>query len=183
MPNTHGRSKDSVYNSWRAILRRSKELAIPLCVRWRKFTEFIKDMGEPPPGTSLCMRNINRGYMPANCFWAPRSEQIRKTRRVRLIKFDGEEMCVAAWEEKLGFPPRLITNRLRIGWSEERALTTPCASSQKRVRTKRIHCKQGHKLVGKNVVIRRGYKTCRECARVSARKSTDKRKAERKKAP
>ena len=50
---------------------------IKVCLRWRDFRNFLKDMGERPPGKILGRKDVRRDYKPSNCQWATRSEQNR----------------------------------------------------------------------------------------------------------
>ena len=76
------------YRSWRAMLTRCTNpysvsyaqyggRGVAVCDRWLKFPTFLADMGIRPPGTSLDRIDNSRGYEPANCRWASRSEQNR----------------------------------------------------------------------------------------------------------
>lgn len=52
---------------------------ILVCRRWRKFENFLVDMGKRPAGTTLDRRDGNKGYNPANCRWAtPTVQQANK---------------------------------------------------------------------------------------------------------
>lgn len=80
------------YNSWQAARQRctnsnNKDYpyyggrGITMCSRWDEFSNFYRDMGDPPKDTwtgerlSLERREVNGNYEPDNCKWATRSEQ------------------------------------------------------------------------------------------------------------
>lgn len=94
---------------------------------WHDFATFLKDMGErPSTGHSLDRYpNQNGNYEPGNLRWATDTEQARNKRNNRLLTYKGETRCQSEWEEIKGFRHGLIKDRIRLGWSVERALETP----------------------------------------------------------
>lgn len=45
----------------------------------------------------------------------------------RLIAYNGKVQSMTAWERELGFPRSTLDNRInKLGWTVEKALTTPC---------------------------------------------------------
>lgn len=134
MSSTHGMSNTKIYKVWKSIKARCCDQnnksypayggrGIKMCDRWlNSFEAFLNDMGYPEAGTSLDRKNNNGDYTPENCRWATPKEQARNTRRNRLITHQGKSMCLSAWAEELNVPRGLIKDRLRLGWSVERAL-------------------------------------------------------------
>jgi hypothetical protein len=99
---------------------------IMVCERWNQsFANFLLDMGEAPPESSIERIDNNGNYEPSNCRWATRKEQQRNTRRTQFYELNGETLCVRAWEEKLGLSQGALWHRLRRGWDSQKALSTP----------------------------------------------------------
>lgn len=98
---------------------------IRICDRWSEFENFLTDMGEPPPGTSLDRINPDGNYEPRNCRWATRQEQARNTRSNRVILVDGRRITLQQTAEEYGLKRETIAYRLNSGWSVKRALTFP----------------------------------------------------------
>lgn len=53
---------------------------ITVCDQWRKFENFLADMGERPGCLTLDRIDNNSGYGPGNCRWTTQSEQNRNRR-------------------------------------------------------------------------------------------------------
>lgn len=99
-----------------------------VCDRWRySFKNFITDMGRRPSAGYSIERIKNAiGYEPGNCKWATRREQGRNQRSNHLLTFCGETKVIADWAVKTGLLSATISYRvLKLGWTAERALTTP----------------------------------------------------------
>jgi hypothetical protein len=64
--------------------------------RWKSFVNFLADMGERPPGTSLHRENNNFGYSKSNCKWAGPFEQMRNTSRTKLTFAAAVEIALRA---------------------------------------------------------------------------------------
>lgn len=70
---------------------------ITVCERWRKFENFLADMGPRPTGHSIERERVNEGYSPENCRWASQAEQSRNTRRTRNFTINGVTKCLYDW--------------------------------------------------------------------------------------
>jgi hypothetical protein len=98
---THGhareKAKTPTYYSWRAMFARCTNpnhkkydnyggRGIKICDRWKEFTNFLNDLGERPPGTTLDRIDSNGNYEPGNCRWATQEQQVANRRKRRYWK-------------------------------------------------------------------------------------------------
>ena len=132
--------KSPEYQAWQDMLARCErpnhpkfriygERGIRVCKRWREsFADFLSDVGKrPSPNHSLDRYPDNDGnYEPGNCRWAIPKEQARNRRTTKLLTLQGETLPLATWAERLGMSRITLQQRVYIlGWSDEKALTTP----------------------------------------------------------
>lgn len=134
---TRGGKQTSEYMIWSAMICRCVNVnhknfadyggrGITVCARWRNsFEAFFEDMGGRPAGTSIDRIDNAKGYYKENCRWATKIQQVRNKRTNRLLTLNGVTHCSAEWSELLGFRENTIALRIRLGWSDERILTTP----------------------------------------------------------
>lgn len=133
----HGGASSATYKSWACMIQRCENpkatgyrlyggRGISVCDRWRNsFENFLSDMGERPYGTSIDRINSYGNYEPSNCRWANDFMQLNNTSRNRFIVHDGLTLTLAQWSERLGVNRNTVGRRLREGWDEIRAVTTP----------------------------------------------------------
>lgn len=100
---------------------------IKVCDRWKKYENFLDDMGRrPSPKHSIERKNNDGDYEPGNCIWATRTEQCRNKRNNRWITYKGERLTLSEWAKKAGM--RRTTLRMRLDvykWSFAKAITPP----------------------------------------------------------
>lgn len=136
----HGDCYTSTYASHRSMMRRCYDpnsvsykfygaRGVTVCERWRgveNYENFKNDMGERPHGTTLDRFPDNKGnYEPGNCRWATPAEQARNFTNNRWITIEGESLILVDWANRVGLSPTTILDRLKRGWSELAAITTP----------------------------------------------------------
>lgn len=84
------------YRSWATMIQRCTNpnhtfyknyggKGVNVCDEWRKFDNFIADMGKRPEGMSLDRIDPNGNYEPGNCRWADRMMQ-RHNRRIKPVQ-------------------------------------------------------------------------------------------------
>jgi hypothetical protein len=145
---THGMSNSQEYKAWDMMRRRCSDRTnksyrhyggrgISVCSEWSdSFEAFYRDMG-PRPSSHLTLDRIdnNGNYEPGNCRWATYIQQARNGRHNRLLTFNGQTLCMAAWAEQIGLKLSVLKSRLHRGWTTDRALTEPLKTAARKRRS------------------------------------------------
>ena len=143
----HGKNgaKSSCYESWLHMIQRCHNRnhqayrlygnrGIFVCDKWRKFENFLKDMGQPPTDKHQIDRIDNdKGYCPKNSRWSTPKQNSRNKRNNHVIDYQNKRQCLAWWAEELNINKSTLANRLDRGWSIEKALTTPVRKKVSRI--------------------------------------------------
>lgn len=141
---THGMTNTPTWITYRGMLARCYDpnspkyheyggAGIRVCPKWLGkggFERFLADMGERPDGMTLDRRKGHLGYTPKNCRWATLSEQNRN-RNIALapVKYQGRSQPLLDWATEIGLDYNVLRHRLnKLGWSVQRAFTTPVRS-------------------------------------------------------
>lgn len=133
----HGESRlgreTAEWRTWHSIKQRcSPEVGHPdyagrgirICEEWRtSYETFLAHVGRRPSQRhSIDRINVDGHYEPGNVRWATKKEQARNRRTSRFIVCGQERRTLAEWGELTGVKIETIRERLRRGWSVERAL-------------------------------------------------------------
>ncbi len=133
-----GKKPPAEYVIWCGMVQRCEDAHCPLykdyggrgirvCERWRtSFQAFLSDVGPRPGSTYSLERERNGGhYEPGNVRWATKKEQARNRRSTRLLSDGVETYPLIVWAERLGCTHSTIIKRIKNGWTERDAVTTP----------------------------------------------------------
>ncbi len=135
---THGMHNTRTYVIWRAMKARCTNpnvdsfvryggSGVTVCAAWlASFQAFLGDMGEAPAGMSIDrFPNKTGNYEPGNCRWATWRQQNGNRVDNLVLELNGRSQCAVAWAREMGYEKSLIVERVRRGWSAERAILTP----------------------------------------------------------
>jgi hypothetical protein len=92
--------RSRTYNSWHSMLSNRNHPAyddIKVCERWtgkNGFVNFLRDLGERPPKTTLDRKNPKRGYYKGNCRWSNGHVQAMNKRE------SGRAIAMRAWKSR-----------------------------------------------------------------------------------
>lgn len=108
---------------------------VKVCDEWSEYENFKSWSLENgyKQGLSIDRIDVNGNYCPDNCRWVTRKEQMNNTTRNRIICFNGKTQTLMQWSEETGIKYATLYNRLGwMGWSVEKALTTPPQKREKK---------------------------------------------------
>jgi hypothetical protein len=134
-----------MYNIWVDIRRRCYTKSssqyrhwggkgVRMCDRWLNgedgltgFECFLADMGERPSLLHSVDRYPDKtgNYEKSNCRWATDQEQNNNRANNRIVEYDGRSMTLQQAIRLCGLKEHTVRDRLRMGWTAERALTQP----------------------------------------------------------
>lgn len=98
---------------------------IKVCERWHKFENFLADMGDPPNGMEIDRIDNNAGYSFENCRWTIKRINMNNRRNTLEFEWKGVVKPLSFICEECNASLHHVTERLKLGWTLEKALSTP----------------------------------------------------------
>jgi len=138
-PNNHGLRCHPLYDVWDAMKQRCTNpnslsfryygaRGISVCDEWINdpvaFIDWAKRNGYKM-GLEIDRRNNDGNYCPENCRFVTRKENMNNKRGNKIIFFNGMELTLSQWADKIGITYNSLTGRLNRGWTIQKALSTP----------------------------------------------------------
>lgn len=131
--------KTRLYNIWVRMKQRCYDKnasdyyryggkGVKVCDEWKNNYENFHNwaMNNGYDDTLTIERKDFRGdYNPANCTWIPIEKQARNKKTNHFIEYKGKRKTLAEWSELTNINSSTIRQRLNLGWTVEKALTTP----------------------------------------------------------
>lgn len=122
--NHAGYTNSRTYQSWGNMISRCSNpnnkswphyggRGISVCKKWRIFKNFLRDLGECPPGMVLDRKNNNDGYSKSNCKWSTRTESSTNRRITVFVVVDGVRMSGAEAARRLMVNYRTLMFRIK----------------------------------------------------------------------
>ena len=142
---THGSTYSRLYNIWCSMKQRcetSKQekfirgyqnRGIKVCEAWHDFAVFQKWALENGYNDKLSIDRVDndKGYFPENCRWVDNQTQQNNKRSNIYLTYNNKTLTIAQWARELGMKYNTLDERLRKGWSIERAFTQPIQNQKK----------------------------------------------------
>lgn len=94
-----------------------KEFGFGRFLTWAYFNGYKSDL-------TIDRIDVNGDYEPSNCRWSDMRLQNNNSTRNKYILYNGEKKTIAQWANELGKSRQVLSNRIKRGWSIERALFT-----------------------------------------------------------
>ena len=131
-----GRSLHPLYGTWFQMISRCENpnqnhydryggRGIKVCEEWHDFWNFVKwsdSIGVRPDGFTLDRIDNDGNYEPNNCRWANWNTQTTNKSSNVYIEYNGISKTMIEWCNDLNIHPHTLQNRIKRGWSIERAL-------------------------------------------------------------
>ena len=153
---THHQTNSRLFEIWEGMRERCTRekhshyadyggMGIKICEEWNEFIPFYNWAMDNGYNDNLSIDRINPDgqYEPNNCRWVSMKEQQNNKRSNRFIEYNGENLTLSQWAERLGIGKTTLKERLNNGWSVEKAFTEPIRLRTKGYRPSRIAKREG----------------------------------------
>ena len=108
---------------------------IKVCEEWydyQTFKDWALNNGYED-GLTIDRLDSDKDYEPQNCRWVTMVEQNNNKPCVPKYEYNGESHSISEWARILGIKRELLKDRIwKLGWSIEKALTTPTTPTNQR---------------------------------------------------
>lgn len=135
----HGLSKHPLYKTWHNMRSRCKNpnttkyeiyggKGVRVCKKWdENFVSFYEWSMANGYEKNLTIDRIDSDgdYEPDNCRWVDYKTQNNNLKSNHTLTYKGKTLSIYAWAREVGLKENTLSERIRRGWSVERALTTP----------------------------------------------------------
>lgn len=100
---------------------------VSICKEWHDFLPFREwALANGYKETlSIDRMNSSGNYEPSNCQWVNQKEQMNNVSSNKILEFQGVQYTQAQFAEKFNLKYHTVVNRIRMGWSLERIVSTP----------------------------------------------------------
>lgn len=140
----HGMTNARIYKIWQDVKTRCYYPShkshknyggrgITMCDEWKDNAKaFIDWSFSHGYSDDLTLDRIDsdKGYSPNNCRWVTMKVQENNRRNNHKLEYNGETHTISEWANIYGVKHGLISQRLRLGWPIEKAITTPSLRSK-----------------------------------------------------
>lgn len=137
---THGLINDNykLYKVWIGIKQRcfnpkNKSFidyggrGIKICEEWKLSFESFHNWSISngySEGLSIDRVDNDGNYELSNCRWTTKKFQSRNRRNCVKIKYENKSLTASEWSDITGIPSKVLTQRIRRGWTPEKTITT-----------------------------------------------------------
>lgn len=133
----HGMARSRIYKIWINMKSRCYNIntksykdygrkGIRVCSEWKNDFKNFYDwaiVNGYKDNLTIDRINVNENYKPSNCRWVNKKEQANNTTRNHYIELNGEKHTLQQWSEKTKIKSSTIRERLKRGWTIEKALS------------------------------------------------------------
>ncbi len=135
---THGGHNTKLYGVWCTMKNRCNNPNVPcynhyggrgitVCSEWLDFSKFMEWAFKNgyKEGLTIERVDVNGNYEPSNCKWIPSALQAKNKTNNRKLTYRGNVYILQDLANATGVDRRLISARVKRGWSVERAVEFP----------------------------------------------------------